>query len=75
VLTRKLINVGFEAVRVHDRRPFGLDALARYPVFTAEFLEFVRRVIPPARHDTLVLAAVVTARKPGAETRGDQHGR
>jgi hypothetical protein len=71
VLTKKLTNVGFDTVRVHDRRPFGLDALARYPLFPPEFLDFVRRAVPPARHDTLVLSIVVTARKPGVETTGD----
>jgi len=61
VLTRKLVNVGFDAVVVRSRRSFGLAALARYQVFPPEFLDFVRRVVPPDRHDTLVYAVDVTA--------------
>jgi hypothetical protein len=65
VLRRKLVNVGFEAVEVIDRRPFGLAALGLYRVFPAEFLDFVRRVVPPEHHDTLIHAVVVTAGKGG----------
>ena len=59
------MNVGFDAVAVAERRPFGLAALARYPLFPPEFLDFVRAVVPADRHDTIVLSVVVTARKPG----------
>ncbi len=55
------MNVGFEAVTVHDRRAFGLAALARYQIFPPEFLDFVRRVVPRERHDSLVYAVEVTA--------------
>lgn len=64
MLKRKLGNVGFEAVEVVDRRPFGLAALGRYPLFPPEFLDFVRRVVPRERHDAFVYAVVVTARTP-----------
>jgi hypothetical protein len=64
VLIRKLGNVGFEAVETVERRPFGLDALSRYPLFPPEFLDFVRRVVPRERHDAIVHAVVLTARKP-----------
>jgi hypothetical protein len=64
VLLRKLGNVGFEAVTTVERRPFGLAALARYPLFSPEFLDFVRRAVPAERHDALVYTVVVTARKP-----------
>lgn len=65
MLRRKAVNVGFEAVEVIDRRPFGLAALVRYPLFPPEFLDFVRRVVPAEHHDTLVHAVVVTATKGG----------
>jgi hypothetical protein len=61
VLRRKLVNVGFTGVTVHERRPFGLAALERYGIFPPEFLDFVRRVVPPARHDLLVYAVDMTA--------------
>lgn len=64
MLRRKLGNVGFEAIETVDRRPFGLAALARYPLFPPEFLDFIRRAVPPDRHDAFVYAVVVTARKP-----------
>ncbi|MBI1733994.1 MAG: hypothetical protein HYR51_02365 [Candidatus Rokubacteria bacterium] len=62
MLTRKLGNVGFESVAIRDRRPFGLAALARYDIFPPEFLDFVRRVVPPEHHDSIVYAVDVTAR-------------
>lgn len=65
MLRRKLTNVGFEAPSVPERRPFGLAALARYPLFPAAFLDFIRAVVPRDRHDTLVFALVLTTRKPG----------
>jgi hypothetical protein len=61
VLRRKLVNVGFTGVTVRERRPFGLAALERYRIFPPEFLDFVRRVVPPARHDSLVYAVDMTA--------------
>ena len=61
MLERKLANVGFDRVVLRDRRPFGLAALARYPIFASEFLDFVKRVVPPDRHDALVYAVDVTA--------------
>jgi hypothetical protein len=63
---KKLTNVGFEAVAVVDRRPFGIDDLSVYPVFPPEFLDFLRRVVPAERHDELVRSVVVLARKPEA---------
>ena len=61
MLKKKITNVGFDAPTVAERRPFGLAALARYPIFAPEFLDFVERVVPPDRHDALVYAVDVTA--------------
>jgi hypothetical protein len=63
VLLKKFLNVGFEEVVVRDRRPFGLDDVRRYPLFSPDFLEFLRRAVPPRRHHELVYGVVVTARK------------
>jgi hypothetical protein len=65
VLRKKLTNVGFEAPTVVEQRPFGLAALARYPLFPPKFLDFVRAAVPADRHDTIVFSVVVTAGKPG----------
>jgi hypothetical protein len=66
VLIKKFFNVGFEDIAVVERRPFGLGDLTRYPLFAPEFLDFLRRIMPPARHAELVSSIAVTARKPEA---------
>ena len=55
--------MGFEAIEMSNREPFGLAELTRYPLFAPDFLDFLRRVIPPHRHAELVFSVVVTARK------------
>ena len=65
MLKKKLTNVGFDVPSVAERRPFGLAALARYPLFPAEFLGVVRAVVPRERHDTIVFSLVITTTKPG----------
>jgi hypothetical protein len=57
--------VGFEEIRVVEREPFGLGDLTRYPLFAPDFLDFMRRIVPPERHSELVRSIVVTARKSG----------
>ena len=64
VLLKKFFNVGFEEICVAERKPFGLEDLSRYPLFAADFLDFLRRVIPPERHRELVYSITVVARKP-----------
>jgi hypothetical protein len=66
---KKFANVGFEDVSVFDRQSFGLEDLERYPLFAPEFIQFMRRVMPPERHRELVFSIVVTARKPAEEAR------
>ena len=56
--------MGFDGIETHARQPFGLADLTRYPLFAPEFLDFLRRVVPPHRHAELVFSIVVTARKP-----------
>lgn len=56
--------MGFEEFRVVERKPFGLEDLTRYPLFDPDFLDFMRRVMPPERHAELVFSIVLTARKP-----------
>lgn len=68
MLLKKFFNVGFEAITVVDRRPFGLDDLTRYPLFAPEFIEFMRKVMPSHRHRELVRSIAVTARRPPVDT-------
>ena len=70
MLLKKFFNVGFDGTETRERRPFGLDDLTRYPLVPAEFLDFLRRVMPPHRHAELVYSLVVTARKPEAAREG-----
>jgi hypothetical protein len=57
--------VGFLDIRVTERAAFGLADLARYPLFAPEFLDFLRDLMPSARHRELVFSITLTARKPG----------
>lgn len=65
MLLKKFFNVGFEGIEVVERKAFGLEDLTRYPLFAPEFIDFMRRTMPPHRHLELVFALVVTARRPG----------
>ena len=62
--------MGFEAIEMSSRESFGLAELTRYPLFATDFLDFLRRVIPPHRHAELVFSVVVTARKPDGAREG-----
>jgi hypothetical protein len=64
VLLKKFFNVGFVDIEVAERTAFGLDEIARYPLFAPEFLQFLRDAIPPARHRELVYSIAVKASKP-----------
>lgn len=64
MLLKKFFNVGFAEIAVVERKPFGLTDLARYPLFTKEFLDFLATVMPVHRHEELVFSIVVTARTP-----------
>jgi hypothetical protein len=64
VLLKKLFNVGFVDIKVVERTPFGLDDIARYPLFTPDFLRFLHDAIPPVRHRELVFSIAITASRP-----------
>jgi tRNA 2-thiouridine synthesizing protein A len=65
VLLKKFFNLGFEAIEVHGRQPFGFESLVRYPLFSPEFLDLLRQTLPSERLAELVFSLVVTARRPG----------
>lgn len=65
MLVKKFFNAGLEQIDVVERKAFGLDDLARYPLFASDFIDFMRRIMPPHRHAELVFSIVITARKPG----------
>jgi hypothetical protein len=64
VLLKKFFNVGFAEIEVAERTAFGLDEIARYPLFAPDFLQFLRDAIPSARHRELVFSIAVKASKP-----------
>ena len=66
MLLKKFFNVGFGDIAVVERRSFGLNAIALYPLFASDFIDFLRRLMPPERHAELVLSIVIVARKPTA---------
>lgn len=65
VLATKLENVGFTDLTVLDRRPFGIDEAASYPLFTPDLIELMRTLLPPKRHDRIATVVTLTARRPG----------
>ncbi len=58
----KLDKAGFHDIDIVSREPVGIDQLALYPLFTAELLDLMRRLIPAERQDRVASAIVVTAR-------------
>jgi len=63
--------VGFDGIEVVERKALGLGDLTRYPLFAPEFIDFLRRIMPPQRHAQLVFSIVVTARKPDSPSPTD----
>lgn len=68
---KKFFNVGFDEITVVERRPFGLADLARYPLFAADFLDFLRKIMPPQRHAEMAFSITVKARKPTTNQGGN----
>ena len=64
VFAHKLLTVGFTNLSVVERRPFGIDDAARYPLFTPDLIEVMRRVVPVDRRDEVAVAVTVTATRP-----------
>jgi hypothetical protein len=74
VLTKKVSNVGFEAIAFEDRRPVGIDEIARYPVFPEELRDLLREALPETRQAELVWTVTLTARKPARPEGGVDDG-
>lgn len=60
---KKLERAGFREVEVLERQPLGIDDCTLYPLFTAELLATMRRLIPADRLDRIGVAAVFRARR------------
>lgn len=64
VLDRKLAKAGFVDIQIGQPTPFGLAEAALYPLFDAELIETMRRLLPPDRHEHVAAAVLVTGRRP-----------
>jgi arsenite methyltransferase len=61
---RKLARAGFAEIEVRHREPMSVEGCALYPLFTADLIELMRRLIPPERQESVATSIVVTARLP-----------
>jgi hypothetical protein len=59
----KLQKVGFEGVEVVDRRPVSVEDFTLYPLFTADLIDLMRRLIPPEQQTAVATAVVVRAQR------------
>jgi len=57
----KLVRVGFEDPQVLRREPLSIDDCALYPLFPAEVIDLMRRLLPAERHPRVAVAVVVSA--------------
>lgn len=64
VFVEKAASVGFTAVEVVERRAFGIDDAARYPLFTPDLIDLMRRLLPPRQHARVAVAVTITAARP-----------
>ncbi len=64
VFVHKITSVGFGHVEVLDRRSFGVDDVALYPLFTADLIELMRTLVAPEQQAEIATAVIVSARKP-----------
>lgn len=64
VFAKWLRKAGFQEIAVADQRWLGIDDLERYPLFTPDLLDLMRRAIAPERHNALARSMTFTARKP-----------
>lgn len=58
----KLERAGFGDITIRERRPVSIDDLTRYPLFTDELIDLMRKLIAPDRQGAVATAIVVTAR-------------
>ena len=60
---QKAAKGGFRTIEVFDRQSTMLDELAVYPLFTPDFLEWLKKSIPPVRRDRIIYTAHVKGEK------------
>lgn len=60
----KLRKVGFADIWIGEKVPYDIDQAALYPLFTAELVHLMRRLIPQERQDRVAISVIVRAQKP-----------
>ncbi|MEX2587813.1 MAG: hypothetical protein WD602_07480 [Actinomycetota bacterium] len=64
VFVDKILNVGFTGAEILQRRPFGLDDAAQYPLFTPDVINLMRNLLSTDQQSQVAMAVTVTAGKP-----------
>jgi arsenite methyltransferase len=57
----KLRRVGFTDMQVRQREPLSIDDCALYPLFSAEVIALMKRLIPTEKHRAVAVSIVVSA--------------
>jgi hypothetical protein len=63
VFGQKAAKGGFQTIEIFDRLSMTLDDLAVYPLFTPDFLEWLKKSIPPTQHDRIIFTAHIRGKK------------
>jgi arsenite methyltransferase len=71
VFVRKLVTAGLVDVHLDERRPFSVDDVALYPLFTTEVIGLMRSLIPREAQDQVAVGLVARARKPATSDATD----
>ena len=56
--------MGLTDLEILDRTSFGIDDCAQVPLFTAELVALMRRLVPLEQQDCVATSVIVRARKP-----------
>ena len=64
VFAHKIEKTGFVGLTIVDRRSFGIDDAAGYPLFTPDLLDLMRELVPAPRQPAVATAITLTGRKP-----------
>jgi SAM-dependent methyltransferase/quercetin dioxygenase-like cupin family protein len=66
VLVRKLERAGLVDIEMSERTPLTVDDMALYPLFTADVVDLMRRVLPVEAQRHVATSLIARARKPAA---------
>jgi len=64
VFAEKLERAGFVGIWVGGHRPFGTAEATKFPLFTPEVIEVMRRTIPADHQDHVATSVIIKATKP-----------